>query len=140
VVFDEGEKEEVVGYRVTNVVSVKVRDIEKTGSIIDVVAAASGDLTRINSIGFTVDDPTPYYEEARAQAIAYAKAKAEQLADLTGVDLGEPTYISESSYYYSPNYYRGDVAYDEAVPATETSISPGELEISATVQIAYSID
>ncbi|HEY96993.1 MAG TPA: SIMPL domain-containing protein [Dehalococcoidia bacterium] len=139
VVYGEGEKEVITGYRVTNIVSVKVRDINKVGVIIDAVAAAGGDLTRIDSIGFTVDDPTPYYEEARAQAVEYAKAKAEQLAELSGVELGKPSYISESTYYSSPNYYRGDMSFD-AIPAAETSISPGELEISATVQIAFAIN
>ena len=139
VFYGEGEKEEVIGYRVTNIVTVKVREIENVGIIIDAVAVAGGDLTRIDSIGFTVDDPTPYYEEARAQAVEYAKAKAEQLADLSGVELGKPTYISESTYYASPNYYRGDMAFEEGVPAVETAISPGELEISANVQIAFAI-
>ena len=139
VVYGEGEKEVITGYRVTNIVSVKVRDINKVGVIIDAVAAAGGDLTRIDSIGFTVDDPTTYYEEARAQAVEYAKAKAEQLAELSGVELGKPSYISESTYYSSPNYYRGDMSFD-AIPAAETSISPGELEISATVQIAFAIN
>ena len=139
VVYDEGEKEQIIGYRVTNIVTVKVREIENVGTIIDAVAVAGGDLTRIDSIGFTVDDPTPYYKEARAQAVEYAKAKAEQLADLSGVELGKPTYISESTYYATPNYYRGDMAFDGGVPAAETAISPGELEISANVQIAFAI-
>ena len=137
--YGEGEKEVIIGYRVTNIVTVKVRDIDQTGAIIDAVAMAGGDLTRIDSIGFTVDDPMPYYEQARAQAIEYAKAKAEQLAELSGVELGKPTYISESTYYASPNYYRGDMAL-EAVPSAETSISPGELEITANVQMAYAIN
>ena len=140
VVYDEGEKEEIVGYRITNIVTAKVKDIETVGAVIDAVAVAGGDYTRIDSIGFTVDDPMPYYEEARAQAIEYAKAKAEQLAELSGVDLGKPTYISESSYY-SPNYVRSDFDYaEQGAPAVETSISPGELEITASVQVAYAID
>jgi len=139
VVYGEGEKEAIIGYRVTNIVTVKVREIDNTGSIIDAVAVAGGDLTRIDNIGFTVDDPTPYYEQARAQAVEYAKAKAEQLAELSGVELGKPTYISESTYYATPNYYRGDMAFEEGAPAVETAISPGELEISANVQIAYAI-
>ena len=140
VVFGEGEKEEIVGYRITNIVTAKVKDIETVGAVIDAVAAAGGDYTRIDSIGFTVDDPMPYYEEARAQAIEYAKAKAEQLAELSDVKLGKPTYISESSYYPSPNYLRSDVDFaGEGVPAVETSISPGELEITASVQMAYAI-
>ena len=84
----------VIGYRVTNMVTAKIRDIDETGPIIDAVAAAGGDLTRINSIGFSIDDATAYYEEAREEAMANAQAKAEQLADLAGVELGKPTYIS----------------------------------------------
>jgi uncharacterized protein YggE len=138
-IYDDGDVEEIIGYQVTNIVTAKVRDIDTVGAVIDAAAAAGGDYTRIDSIGFTVDDPQPYYEEARAQAVEYAKAKAEQLAELSGVTLGKPTYISESSYY-SPNYVRSDMALEAGVPAAETSISPGELEITASVQIAYSID
>jgi uncharacterized protein YggE len=138
-VYDGGDVEVIIGYRVTNMVIAKVRDIDTVGAVIDAAAAAGGDYTRINSISFAVDDPQPYYEEARAQAVEYAKAKAEQLAELSGVTLGKATYISESSYY-SPNYVRSDMAMEGAVPAAETSISPGELEISASVQIAYAID
>ena len=135
-----GEQEIVVGYRVTNVVSAKIRDVEKAGNVIDAVAIAGGDLTRVDSISFTVDDPTPYYEQAREQAIKYAEAKAKQLAEVAGVKLGKPTYISESTYMPSPNYYSRDMVMAEAVPEATTSISPGEMEIITNVQMAYSID
>ena len=133
----DDEEEVVIGYRVTNTVNAKIRDIDKAGTVIDAVAAAGGDLIRIDSIDFSVDDPSAYYEEAREKAMADAKAKAEQLAELAGAKLGKATYISESSQV-PPPIYRQDV-YEEAMSAAETSISPGEMEISLTVQVAYSI-
>lgn len=129
----------VIGYRVTNMVSAKIRDIDKTGTIIDVVAAAGGDLTRIDSIDFSIDDPRGYYDEARQEAVADARAKAEQLADLAGVSLGQPTYISEGAQSPPPIYRGGGMYYDEAMPVPETSISPGEMEVSLTVQVCYAI-
>jgi hypothetical protein len=131
------EKEIVVGYRVTNMVTAKIRKIDKAGSIIDAVAAAGGDFTRINSISFSVDDPSPYYEEARQKAMADAKAKAEQLAGLSGVKLGKPTYISEGTLY-PPVIYR-EAGMAAPAPAPPTPISPGEVELSLSVQVVYAI-
>jgi uncharacterized protein YggE len=132
----ETEEEVVVGYRVTNKVTAKIREIDKADAIIDAVIEAGGDLTRIDSISFSVDDPPAYYEELRQQAMADAKAKAEQLAELAGVTLGKPTYISEGISY--PIYPR-DYNYEMAGAAPETPISPGEMEISLTVEVAYAI-
>ena len=132
----ETEEEVVIGYQVTNKVTAKIRDIDKAGAIIDAVAEAGGDLTRIDGISFSVDDPLAYYEEARQKAMADAKAKAEQLAELAGVTLGKLTYISEGVSY--PIYPR-DYSYEMAAAAPETPISPGEIEISLTVQVVYAI-
>ncbi|MFC1901106.1 SIMPL domain-containing protein [Chloroflexota bacterium] len=137
--WDRDKEEEVVtGYRVTHIVTAKIRDIDKAGTIIDEVAEAGGNLTRIDSINFSIDDPTDYYEEAREEAVKDAEAKAKQLASLAGVSLGKATYISESSYS-QPVYSRA--VYDIAVEEAEagTSISPGELDINISIQVAYSI-
>ena len=131
------QQEYIVGYRVTNTVTVKVREIEKAGDVIDAVVAAGGDLTRINSISFTVDDPSDYYKDARKEAVADAAAKAKQLADAAGVKLGKPTYITESSYI--PNTIYRDVVAAEGTPSPTTPISPGEMEITVNVQISYAI-
>ncbi len=125
----------IIGYRVTNTVTVKVRDVENTGTIIDAVAAAAGDNIRINSIYFTVDDTSAYLEQARADAMADAKAKAQQLADLAGVSLGKPTYISEGGSYI-PYIYADRALLDEG---SSTPISPGETEVRLSVQVVYSI-
>ena len=138
--WDNVKQEEVViGYRVTNTVTAKIREIDKTGSIIDAVAMAGGDLTRIEGIGFSVDDPSAYYEEARQKAVADAKDKAEQLAEVAGVNLGKPTYITESTPFQPPVYEIRGAAAPMPAPAVETSISPGEMEISLTVQVTYAI-
>ncbi len=136
---DEKRQEEVIGYRVTNVVTAKIRKVEDAGAVIDAVADAGGDLTRINNISFTVDDPAPYQAEARKLAVADAAAKAKTLAEVANVTLGKATYITESSYTPGP-IYRGDmIAAAESAPKVETPISPGEIEVTTNVQIAYAI-
>ena len=136
----QNDEEILIGYRVSNMVTVKIRKVDEVGVVIDAVAEAGGDYTRINSISFTVDDPADYYEEAREMAMEDAKEKATQLAKLAKVDLGEPTYISEGGIYTPTPYdfYRG-AAEAFTAPAPTTPISPGETEIRLTVQVAYSI-
>jgi len=129
----------LVGYRVTNTVSVKVRDIDDTGSIVDDAVAAGGDYTIINSISLTVDEPEAYYEDVRAEAMADAKDRAEQLASLGEVKLGKPMYIAEYSGYV-PTVVYYDTRVEEGATVSTTDISPGETEITMTIQVVYSID
>jgi len=140
----DNNKETVTGYRVTNTVTVKVREVAKAGDVIDAVVVAGGDMTRVNNIDFTVEEPAPYYVQARELAITHATAKAQELASKTGIKLGKVTYITESSYNYGPiyrNYMMSDSAMPVPAPTTITTpVSIGQLEITATVQIAYAID
>jgi len=136
--IEEERKEEIIGYRVSNIVVAKIREVDKAGIIIDAVAKAGGDYTRIEGISFTIDDPKPYYKEARIKAMEDAKNKAEQLADLAGVSLGKPTYVSEGAVYVPTT--SGFSEAGVAVPdPPETPISPGELKITLNVQVVYAI-
>lgn len=138
--YDEINKESVVvGYRVTNTVNAKIRDIDETGAVVDSVAAAGGDYTRIDSIDFSIDNPSDYYDELRQQAVEDAKNKAGQLASLTGVTLGEPIYISEGTQPSVPIYRAGGISYDNAMAIPETPISPGEMEIGLSIQVRFAI-
>jgi len=146
------DEEVVTGYRVANKMTVKIRVLPvesytldwKASLILDAVVKAGGDLIRIDRFNFSVEDPTVYYDEAREKATEDAKAKAEKLAKQTRVSLGEPTFISESAYTPSPY---GSATYglsSAAVPAPVTiqvvpPTSAGEMDITLTVQIAYSI-
>jgi uncharacterized protein YggE len=133
---DESREQITLGYRVANMVTAKVRNVDTAGLVIDAVATAGGDLTRVDSISFTVDDPTEYYEEAREEAVLDAMAKAGQLATVAGVTLGGPTYISETGSPVPPQYYVRDFAESAGAP---TPIIPGELEISISVQMGFAI-
>jgi hypothetical protein len=132
-------QQKLTGYRVTHMLQVKVRDIDRAGEVIDDSVEAAGNLVQVGSISLTIDDTAALRSQAREQAMADASAKAQELARLAGVELGKPTYISESSVTPYPQ-----IRYDSSALAAEpaqaqTTISPGELEVVVSVQITYGI-
>ena len=136
--WDDKTNEQITtGYSVNNMVTAKIRDITKAGTIIDAVTDAGGNLTRINGISFTMNDPTAYNNQAREKAMQDAAAKAEQMATLAGITLGKPIYISETNSYIPTPYYLKDYA---AGSSASTLISAGELDITLTVQVGYAIE
>jgi len=138
---DKQDTYEVIGYKVSNLVNAKIRDIGKAGLIIDSAAASGGDLVRVNGISFSVDDPTPFYKIAREKAVLYAMEKAKQMAQLSGVKLGKLLSINESTEYTPQvrnNYMK--FADEAAMAPSPTPISAGELEFQVNVQMVYSMD
>ena len=134
-------KQTLVGYTVSNTASIKVRDIDAVGEIIDDVAAAGGDSTRINGIKFTIEDTSGYMEQLREDAVNDAIAKAEQFAKLTGVIVGGLVFISETGGG-SPvvqNFGADDGFMIARAESVSTSISGGELELKLGVQAVFGI-
>lgn len=131
----------VIGYQISNIVTVKIRDMNKSGTIIDKAAEAGGDFIRVNGISFMVEDPSPLYKIAREKAIQHATDKAKQLSQVSGAKLGKLIYMSESTPYapVTRNSYMKMSDASGIAPAP-TSISAGELEFEANVQMVYQID
>lgn len=125
-----------INYRVTNTVNVKVRDLESVGDILD--AAIEAGANNIYGIEFAVDNTASYASDARAAAVADAKARAEELASLTGVTLGDVVSVSEVIGAAAPLYnnFRADAV---AMGGGGTSIQPGTLELTTQLQIVYTI-
>lgn len=141
-VYDyRGERPVIDGYAVSNTVTVTVRDIDATGALIDAAAAAGGDATRFSGISFGYDDPSEYARVARELAVEDARDKAGQLADLTGVTLGDPVTINETSRA-APRVdaYAGDAGGAPEAALTVTSISPGTSGITVTVHVVWAIE
>jgi uncharacterized protein YggE len=133
----EDEEHRVIGYVVNNSVLVKLRDMEKVGSVIDAVTEAGAN--NIYGIQFTFDDPSALREQARAEAVAEARKKAEALAQLAGVTLGKPRYINESFMEQPPYYLEALYAAPDRGVGGGASVMPGQLEISVQVQVTYDI-
>lgn len=133
-------KREFRGYRVTNTASAKIRDLNIVGDVIDDAAEAGGDLVQINSIQFTIDDPTSLKMQARVAAMGDAQTKARTLATEGGVTLGKPISISEPGDFYAPYPASLEFAFADDAEAVATPIQSGQLQITVTVNVIYEIE
>ena len=132
-------KQVLVGYTVNNTAIIKIRDVEAVGTIIDDVAEAGGDATRIQGIRFSIEDTTPFMTQLREDAVKDAMEKAEHLASLAGVSLGDLVFISEVGA--GGPVVQAVVQEAMMMRATSaTPISEGELELSLNVQTVFSIE
>ncbi len=128
----------IVGYTITQSVSVKVRDFSKIGDIMSGVV--SNGANSLGSLSFTIDDPTEIQNEARAEAISKAKEKAESIAKAGGFKIGRLISIQEGYYPYarydnSMTASAMGAAKAESVPTIEA----GSQEVNVTITMQYEI-
>ena len=122
-------------YHVNNQVNVIVRDVNKLGDALDKTVAAGAN--NIYGISFSVDDTTRLQADARAKAVADARTRAESLAKLAGVTLGDVVSVSEVIGSSVPMYDAPRAAM--GLGGGGTPVQPGELEVSTSVQVTFAI-
>jgi uncharacterized protein YggE len=126
----------IVGYTVSNSVTVTIRDLDKLGEVLDSVVSAGSN--QINGVTFSIAEPKPLRNEARKLATQDAIAKAELFAEAARVELGPIISISEHFIHVPPPQpkYARTMAMEaaDAVP-----IARGEHEISAQVNMTWEI-
>lgn len=134
-IFDQGRppRERITGFRATNTALIKIRDLDRSGDIVDRLTAAGANA--MGGIDFAVSDHSKALDAARTQAIADARRKAEVLARAAGVAVGRPTAIVEQGSS-SPGPY--PVALRAAAP-TETPIAAGEISLRVTVSVSFDL-
>ena len=126
------------GYEVSQTVTVKVRDLSKSGDLI--TGAGENGATNISGLSFTIDDESNLKAQAREDAIADAKEKAEALADDLGVDIVRITSYYEEEYYQPYASYGGDMMMERSVAQSVSPEMPtGENEIKSTVSVTFEI-
>ena len=122
----------IAGYRASNRVTIRVRDVTKVANMIDVLVGAGAN--DIGGINFTVSQASKLLDEAREQAISDARRKAEIYAKAAGVTLGAPLGISEEGNSAPVPYRR--MAAGMAVSAP---VAQGEETLAVTVSVSWAI-
>ena len=128
----------IIGYEVSEYISVKIRDITKAGEIIKGIGAVG--VSEMNGPNFSIENEDALKAEARKEAIEDARAKAEVLARDLGVKLVRIVSFSENGNYPMPMYYTKDMMANESsagAPAPE--LPTGENKITSYVNITYEI-
>jgi hypothetical protein len=122
----------IVGYRASNQVTVRLRDVTKAASTIDLLVGAGAN--DIGGINFMVSQASKLLDDAREQAVADARRKAEIYAKAAGVTLGAPLSIAEGGG--SAPVFRGKMA---MAPMAVTPVAQGEETLSVTVSVSWAI-
>lgn len=141
--WTEDEGEYLDGYMLDQNVEVKLMDFKKIGKLLDEVVDAGANV--IGDVSFVVDDTENAKDEARMDAIAKVREKAEEIADASGLKLGKVlNYYEYEPYDY--DYYDSSYGYESMSYAAVDSykplppIAPGQKEIELTVSLSYKIN
>jgi uncharacterized protein YggE len=130
----DGSQEAVLtGYQVTNTLSVRVRDLDRTGEIID--KAVTLGVNQGGGISFVNEDPSATVTEARKRAVADAIAKAKVLAEAAGVTLGRVLEISDQ--FAAPPGPMLAKSFDMA--ASAVPVQAGENSYRVQVSVTFEI-
>ena len=125
----------ITGYVVTNEVRVIVRKFDSLGEVLDALVRAGSN--NISGVTFSIADPEPLNNEARTEAVANAKSKAEVFAKAAGLKVGKILSISETAItapVAEQAFFRSTSAAADSVP-----VSGGELDITANVFVLYAL-
>jgi uncharacterized protein len=131
------ESPTLLGFHVSHMVTVTVRDISQAGATIE--TAVNSGATAVNGVWFGLSDESAAVKQAREQAVADAKAKAEELARLTGSTLGPVQTISEGYAPVQPLPYPAAERMADT-GAAAPPINPGQTEVVMSVMVTYAIN
>jgi uncharacterized protein YggE len=137
-VYENNRPPRLTGYRASNTVNVKFRDLKRTGAILDALVAEGSN--QISGPNLTIDKPDEALDEARTKAIANGRARAELYARALGMRVTRLLSVSESGGYAVPPpmpmaYARAESAMADA----KTSIDPGTQQLQVNLSMSFEL-
>ena len=128
----------IIGYGVSQELSVLVRSLPDAGSTISAAVEAGGNAVRLHNVQLRIGDKDGMFRRARDAAFAEAKAKAEQYAEATGQELGEVTSVREVTAKSSVPLAYEARDLERAATLTDVPIKAGTAELEVTVSVVWS--
>ena len=125
----------IIGYRASNSLAVKIRKLDSASQTLALIVTTGGNATRLNSVNYSIDDDSQLVKDARARAFEDAKARAEQYAQLSGLDLGKVISISETGGTPPPTPL--DMPREAA--AAPVPLEPGKQTVSFAVTVVWEL-
>jgi hypothetical protein len=127
---NKGGNARLTGFQANNQVTVRIRDIDKLATVLD-RAIASG-ANEMSGIEFVVSEQSKVLDQARDDAIADARRKAELYAKAAGAKLGSVVSISEEGPAPQPHPI-------QAMRAGAVPIAPGEQTLRSIVTVSFEL-
>jgi uncharacterized protein YggE len=131
---DAAEPRNIIGYQVSNQVSVMVDDLAKLGPALDALVKSGAN--QLGGVSFAIADPKPLAERARAAAVGNAAAKARTLAGAAGVTLGPLLSIQEGTGFRPGPVF---ALRAEAAASSPPPVAIGEASVTINVTMTYAI-
>lgn len=128
---------QIIGYRVTNEISVVVKDIDRLGHVLDIAVKAGAN--NINYVTFEKSDLTACENEALTKAIARAREKAQAIVGAAGLQLGKIISINEGGTQYISPRNSMYLQKDESMGSSNVPVVPGNLTINGSVTVTYEL-
>jgi len=126
----------ILGYAVTDLVTAKLRDLAKAGTLIDNAVASAGDAARVDGISYSIDDASALLAAARADAVRQAQARAKTMADAAGVGVGQVRTITDLTQSPSPMYSAAPAA---SAGSSAVPLQAGTEQLSVQVSVVVDI-
>lgn len=133
--YTDGQPPAITGYQATNTVTIRFRDVAKSGSILDALVAQGAN--QIDGPNLSIDKPDAALDEARTDALKRARARADLYAAAAGMRVARIVSISESGENSGGQpirpmmYARADMA------QAKTEIAPGEQDVTVTLSVRF---
>lgn len=136
--YTDNQPPSITGYQASNTVSLKVREIDKLGKVLDALVASGAN--QVNGPSFEIDEPEAVYDEARRAALDKARKRAEMYAKSLDMKVGRIVSISEGGGFQPPRPVMMMAKAEAFDRAASSPVSPGETTLTANLDVVFELE